>query len=538
MARKISSDLKFILPDLGEGLEEAKLIKWTVSEGDAVDEHDILAKMETDKALVEVPSPRKGTIKILHGSEGDIIKVGAVFVTYEGGIEVHAKDKDGLTPLHWAANRGHIEDIKALVEAGAEVQAKDRDGVTPLHSAAKRGHAEAIMALVEAGAEVHAKDKDGNRPIDLAAKNGHNEAMNFLIELAIHNKANNSKEHKQEKRAEFSDLLCCAAYLGYGKTITALIEDGADVHATGSASTPLHSVVHSNNEEALAKLLSATNNINVRDVYGNTPLHIAAMCDKSDSIKTLITAGAGVNIMNNAGFSPLAAASLLGRTDAIKTLIQFGADVTAKNKDGYTPLHLVAWGGDHVDAIAALIGAGAVIDSEARDGQTPYGIAHCMGNIDALFALIDSCSETEVLLDEFVEPLGGDLASHYLDCLKSCTSCQWGYDAPFILHQAIGIQNIKIIIALINDGADVNAMNRDGLAPLHIAASNGDFAAIKKLIEAGSDVNAQDSFGRTALIRAAQSGDEGQLCSLVLILHGADASIRDSNSKSAQDYWL
>ncbi len=86
MAGKVSSDPnQFILPDLGEGLEEAELIKWVVSEGDEVQEHDILAEMETDKALVEVPSPRSGTIKTLHGKDGDIIKVGAVFVTYEGG---------------------------------------------------------------------------------------------------------------------------------------------------------------------------------------------------------------------------------------------------------------------------------------------------------------------------------------------------------------------------------------------------------------------------------------------------------------------
>ncbi|MHA7812750.1 MAG: dihydrolipoamide acetyltransferase family protein [Phycisphaerales bacterium] len=92
MAGKVSSDPnQFILPDLGEGLEEAELIKWVVSEGDTVDEHDILAEMETDKALVEVPSPRAGTIKTLHGSDGDIIKVGAVFVTYEGGDDTPAR---------------------------------------------------------------------------------------------------------------------------------------------------------------------------------------------------------------------------------------------------------------------------------------------------------------------------------------------------------------------------------------------------------------------------------------------------------------
>lgn len=74
---------EFILPDLGEGVHEAELIKWRVKVGDTVAEHDILAEMETDKALVEVPSPRAGRIAALHGSEGEILKVGNVLVTYE-----------------------------------------------------------------------------------------------------------------------------------------------------------------------------------------------------------------------------------------------------------------------------------------------------------------------------------------------------------------------------------------------------------------------------------------------------------------------
>ncbi len=91
MAGKVSSDPNvFILPDLGEGLEEAELIAWKVSEGDEVDELQVIAEMETDKALVEVPSPRAGTIKTLHGGAGDTIKVGAPFVTYEGGDDAPA----------------------------------------------------------------------------------------------------------------------------------------------------------------------------------------------------------------------------------------------------------------------------------------------------------------------------------------------------------------------------------------------------------------------------------------------------------------
>ena len=83
MAHQTSSDPNvFILPDLGEGVHEAELISWKVKPGDAVEEHQTLAEMETDKALVEVPSPRSGVIETLHGKQGEICKVGNPLVTY------------------------------------------------------------------------------------------------------------------------------------------------------------------------------------------------------------------------------------------------------------------------------------------------------------------------------------------------------------------------------------------------------------------------------------------------------------------------
>lgn len=82
---KSSNPNEFILPDLGEGVHEAELIRWLVNVGDKVDEHQTLAEMNTDKALVEVPSPRAGTILKLHGEPGQILNVGNVLVTYEGG---------------------------------------------------------------------------------------------------------------------------------------------------------------------------------------------------------------------------------------------------------------------------------------------------------------------------------------------------------------------------------------------------------------------------------------------------------------------
>ena len=93
MAGQTSTDPNvFILPDLGEGVHEAELINWKVSPGDHVEEHDVVAEMETDKALVEVPSPRAGTIKELFGNPGDIMKVGEPAWTYEG-----APDQNGAS---------------------------------------------------------------------------------------------------------------------------------------------------------------------------------------------------------------------------------------------------------------------------------------------------------------------------------------------------------------------------------------------------------------------------------------------------------
>ncbi len=73
----------FILPDLGEGLVEAELISWKVNPGESVKEQQTLCEMQTDKALVEVPSPWTGLVSELCGSAGDIIKVGAVLVRYK-----------------------------------------------------------------------------------------------------------------------------------------------------------------------------------------------------------------------------------------------------------------------------------------------------------------------------------------------------------------------------------------------------------------------------------------------------------------------
>jgi pyruvate dehydrogenase E2 component (dihydrolipoamide acetyltransferase) len=72
---------EFKFPDIGEGITEGEIVRWLVKKGDTVKEDQTLAEIETDKAVVEMPSPFSGTVLRLHFSEKDIIHVGDVLVT-------------------------------------------------------------------------------------------------------------------------------------------------------------------------------------------------------------------------------------------------------------------------------------------------------------------------------------------------------------------------------------------------------------------------------------------------------------------------
>lgn len=75
----------FVFPDLGEGVAEGELVKWLVKEGDTVKEDQDVAEVETDKALVSIPSPHAGVVEKLHFKEGDKIPVGAVLMSFRDG---------------------------------------------------------------------------------------------------------------------------------------------------------------------------------------------------------------------------------------------------------------------------------------------------------------------------------------------------------------------------------------------------------------------------------------------------------------------
>ncbi|HKV85539.1 MAG TPA: dihydrolipoamide acetyltransferase family protein [Ktedonobacterales bacterium] len=72
---------QFLLPDLGEGLEEAQVVQWLVQVGDAVTLNQPICQVETAKALVDIPSPFAGTVTALHAQPGDTVPVGTPLLT-------------------------------------------------------------------------------------------------------------------------------------------------------------------------------------------------------------------------------------------------------------------------------------------------------------------------------------------------------------------------------------------------------------------------------------------------------------------------
>jgi pyruvate dehydrogenase E2 component (dihydrolipoamide acetyltransferase) len=76
--------IEFRLPDVGEGIATAEILEWLVAEGDQVREHQDLVQIQTDKAVVEIPSPATGVVSRLCAQVGDTVDVGALLVVIEG----------------------------------------------------------------------------------------------------------------------------------------------------------------------------------------------------------------------------------------------------------------------------------------------------------------------------------------------------------------------------------------------------------------------------------------------------------------------
>lgn len=116
---------EFRLPDLGEGLEEAEVVRWLVAVGDTVALNQPLVEVDTAKALVEISSPHAGKVVTLHAAETETVKVGSPLVSFdvEGAADEPAASRNAVLVGYGVEEGAPVARRRHLSAPGARVQA-------------------------------------------------------------------------------------------------------------------------------------------------------------------------------------------------------------------------------------------------------------------------------------------------------------------------------------------------------------------------------------------------------------------------------
>lgn len=182
------------------------------------------------------------------------------------------------------------------------------------------------------------------------------------------------------------------------------------VSASPALAGPLHDAVKSGDLDDVQRLISAGQDVNVRDKKGETPLHWAADGNHYSVAKLLIKKGAYVNARDMNGNTPLHYAAYRGNKKITELLISKGADINAKdNSLGVTPLWRSAEGGQAAVA-ELLINKGAQVDAASElGGLTPLQIAAARGHAVVVKLLVEKGAKLNATTQEGMTAL--DLAS-------------------------------------------------------------------------------------------------------------------------------
>uniref|UniRef100_A0A8C1MKE6 Ankyrin repeat domain 52 n=1 Tax=Cyprinus carpio TaxID=7962 RepID=A0A8C1MKE6_CYPCA len=282
----------------------------------------------------------------------------------------------------------------------------------------------------------------------------------------------------------------------------------ADVNAKDQEwLTPLHRAAASQNEGSVALLLRKGADVNAQDRFCQTALHVAAANKAMKCVHILIPYVSSLNAADRFGRSALHHAVHSGHAEVVKLLVAYSADVSCRDKQGFTPLHAAALGG-HTEVVKYLLKHGA----EVRDHREVYG---CHKIILIRLNLTDALHMVCYAGQRAV-------ASELVNCGASVNQSNVRGCTPLHLSAA-SADGALCLELLVNNGAN----NKAGKSPLHVAAIHGHFTRSQILLQNGAEVECVDKYGYTPLHSAAKHGHE--LLITTLLNNGADVARRGIN---------
>ncbi len=390
-----------------------------------------------------------------------------------GGADVNAAQADGMTALHWAAERGDAEMANILTYAGAELEAVTRIGAyTPLHIASQGGHLAVVSALIENGANIDAvTDPSGTTPLHLAALSDNAEIIRSLIE---HGAAPDVRESEWAQTP-----LIFAASWNRVDAIVALIEGGADpnIAAESMDLVAMGRLDAAANRRQTVVLKAFTNDNEWSPTSAQIQAAVRAgrqvyaedLPDSAEVAEPESRFRREVRIKNKGGLTPLLHAARQGHLEAMRALIDRGADIDqAGGGDGTSPL-LIATINGQFDASLLLLERGA-----------DPNIASTLNGVTPLFATINSEWQPRTRYPQPQER--GQQEASYLDVMHALLDRGANPDARLTLHPwymeytGCGNRNCGLI--------DTN-----GATAFLRAAYSTDVAAMRLLTDAGADMS-------------------------------------------------
>ncbi len=289
--------------------------------------------------------------------------------------DVDGRDRNGMSAFMYAAQNGHVEVMKLLLQLGATVDSKDNQGGTALIDAASSGHVEAVKLLLDNKADPSVKDLEGKTPFLWSCTVGRPAVANIFLDRG-------ADPNARDNQGQSALMIAC---MGASKELVELLlQKGADLNVVDqSGRSPLILACAPHERGMRGVWMPNRHRINVPpwtyrmgqapDMQWQRVLPPESGYDpRSDIVKVLLKNNVDLNAKDRQGRTALSWAVSQGQIDAVSVLIAAGADVNAADNQGMTPLIWAAMNGQ-LEILKMLAGKGAGPGGRAADEQPrPY----------------------------------------------------------------------------------------------------------------------------------------------------------------------